>query len=75
MPEEEQPKIWASLGMTINMGDYNSQKIDIGVAGIPVGASDELIKLHMEKASLTLNKVVAALAEEMFRMRNEIIGV
>jgi hypothetical protein len=66
--------VWASLGMTVNLGNYENQKIDIGVSGLPVDASDEFIALQLNKAKLTLNKAVEGLADEMRRRITEDYG-
>lgn len=73
---EQKPNItvWASLGATIRTADYENQKLDIGVRGIPVGASDEFIATQMEKAKETLHAVVDHLAAEMGRRMIEDYG-
>lgn len=73
MPDET-PKVWASLGCTINTGNYENQRIDIGVAGIPINATDEYLVQILEQASATLHKIVDGLAVEMGRRLQEDYG-
>lgn len=67
-------RVWASLGMTINLGNYENQKIDIGLTGIPVDASPEWIQEQLTKAEITLHSVVEGLAQEMGRRLKEDYG-
>lgn len=72
MPEE--PKVWASLGATIRTGDYENQKIDIGVSGVPIDASDEQIALLMDQSILTIEKVLEGLGNKMAKIMSEDYG-
>lgn len=71
---EAKVTVWASLGMTINTGNFENQKVDIGVAGLPVDASPEFIAEQLDKAKLTLHTAVEALAAEMTRRLSEDYG-
>jgi hypothetical protein len=71
---QSEVKVWASLGITLNTGNYENQKLDIGVTGIPVDATDEYIEEQMIKATGTLNRVVEHLAKEMGRRLKEDYG-
>lgn len=72
--ENTKVTVWASLGATINLGNYESQKIDIGITGIPIDASDEFIAERLAKANVTLHTVVESLAQEMGRRMREDYG-
>lgn len=75
MNESETPiRVWASLGATINLGNYESQKIEIGVTGIPVDASPEFIAERLSQATVTIHTVVESLAQEMGRRMKEDYG-
>lgn len=71
-PRDE--RIWVSLGTTINTGNYENQKIDIGITGVPVGASQEYIDNLMARAIVSSQQVVLALAQEMGRILREEYG-
>lgn len=62
------PKVWASVGATINTGDYENKKIDIGVSGVPVGATPEEIKELIKMSSNTLDEVLSSLSEKMIEI-------
>ena len=68
---EPVPTVWASIGQTINLGNYENIKLDIGVSGVPVGASEEYIAEKMDAAQKTLHQVVEALAMELKRRVTE----
>lgn len=68
------PTVWASIGTTINMGNYENQKVDFGLSGIPVGASPEFIQEQLGKATLTLQQIIQGLAVEMGRIMTENYG-
>ena len=68
------PTISASIGMTINIGNFENQKIEIGVAGIPVDATPEYIEEQLGKATTTINTAVEHLAAEMGKRLKEDYG-
>jgi hypothetical protein len=72
--ETTRVKVWASLGMTIQTAPFENQKLDMGVSGIPIDASDQYIEEQMRQATITLNKVVDSLAREMTRRLREDYG-
>lgn len=67
-------RVWVSLGATIKTGDYENQKIDMGISGVPVGASQEYIDELMKAAIMTSQQVIGAMAEEMGRILKENYG-
>lgn len=67
-------KVWASVSRTLNMGNYESLKIDLGVTGIPVGASEEYIEEQLNQAEMTLKTVVDHLAQELGRRIHDDLG-
>jgi len=71
MPSDEEvgggPTVWASLGVTIATRPYENVKIDIGVSGIPIGCSEELLSTLLQGANVTLQHVVDSLAKEVGR--------
>lgn len=67
-------KLWCSLGTTIRTADYENQKIDLGISGVPLGASDEYIQNLVDEANITLQKMVYGLATEMSRILREDYG-
>lgn len=80
MPNDEDtispriPTVGASLGMKINLGNYESQDILVWLTGIPVGASPEYIAAQMPQAQITLGQVVDTLAQEMGRRLRDDYG-
>jgi hypothetical protein len=66
------PAVWASLGTTINIGNFENYKIDIGVSGIPIDATPEVIKARLDQAKLTLQQVVFSLAEELGQREQDV---
>lgn len=64
MPDEP-VKVWASLGQTINTGNFNNIKIDIGVSGIPTDCTEAAFQEIMRGAHATLEKVVFTLADQL----------
>lgn len=65
MEENKSPSVGASLGATINTGNFENYKIDVWLTGVPVGASEEYIKSLHEASKDTLFKVVMILGEEL----------
>lgn len=65
MAEQEETKIWASLGATINTGNFQNYKIDIGVTGIPTDISREELAVRIRNAQATLYDTVMGLAAEL----------
>lgn len=73
MPDNE-PTVWASLGATINTGNYENQKIDIGIAGVPINATPEYLEEILNKATITIHSVVERLAEDMSQRMHDDYG-
>lgn len=64
--ESDKPQtVWASVGATVNTGDFNSVRIDLGVSGVPVGASHEEIVGRMALAEQTLSEVFELLSGQL----------
>lgn len=74
MPEESPTTVWASIGGTFKTGDYENIKIDLGLAGVPVGITDEDLAVRLQAAELTLEKVISALASELGKRVKEDLG-
>lgn len=74
MEENQEPKIWASMSRTVNLGNYESLKLDMGVSGIPLAATKEQIKEIMDSADKTLTQVIYALAEDLSKKVEEATG-
>lgn len=70
----EQPTVWASIGQTINLGNYENVKIDIGLSGIPVDCTEEYLDEQLASAGDTLKKIVFKLAEELQKRAKEVRG-
>lgn len=65
MNKESEPTVWASIGTTVNTGNFENIKIDVGLSGIPVGSTDEYLAHKLQEANLTLEKVVSILAQQL----------
>lgn len=74
MESEPKTTVGASLGATINLGNYESQKMDAWITGVPVDATDEQLALLLSKANITVEKVIMALAEELNQRIADIRG-
>lgn len=72
--ENKTPTVWASLGTTINIGNFENYKIDLGIAGVPVDASPELTQQYIEQGKKTLYAVVMGLGEELGQRMKDIKG-
>lgn len=74
---EADPKpttVGASLGATINLGNYESQKIDAWITGVPINATDEQLELLLSQANITVERVIMALATELNRRIMDVRG-
>jgi hypothetical protein len=74
MEETKSPTAWASLGATVNTGNFENTKIDIGVSGIPIDATPEQRAAMMELSKKTLYEVVMTLGEELGKRIQDIKG-
>lgn len=68
------PTFWVGLGMTVNIGNFESQKIDFGVANIPIDASQEYIEGMVKEARPRIELVIEGLGEQMIAKYKEIKG-
>lgn len=65
MTMESKPTVWASMGATINLGNFQSEKIDIGIAGIPIGITRAELDELLVGGKATLEVVIEKVAEEI----------
>ena len=65
--EKSEPRVWASLGTTIQTRPYENVKIDIGISGIPLDCSDGHLEEILKGANISLQRIVDSLATEMAR--------
>lgn len=63
--ENKIPTCGASLGATINTGNYENYKIDMWLTGIPIDASPEYVAERIKDSKKTLEEIVFGLAEEL----------
>lgn len=63
--EAKEPTCGASLGTTINVGNYENYKIDMWLTGIPVDATPEYVAERVQDSKKTLEQIVFGLAEEL----------
>lgn len=61
------PTVWASVGTTVNLGNFENAKIDLGMSNVPVDISDEEFAARMLQAKKVLNDIVNGLGEELNR--------
>lgn len=71
---EPSPTVWASVGGTFRTRDYENIKIDVGLAGVPVGCSEEVLQELLLGANVTLQRLVDALATELAREVESHVG-
>lgn len=74
MNDNNEPKVWASLGQTINMGNFENIKIDIGLSGIPINCTPDFLESQLGAASKTLQEIVYRLATELQARAREVRG-
>lgn len=74
MPDNTRPTVWGSIGVTVNTGNYENTKIDIGIAGIPVETTPEELETLLDRSQFTVQKVVESLAAEMAHRLREDFG-
>lgn len=72
MDNEPRPTVWASLGTTVNIGNFENQKVDVGISGIPADASDEYLTEILDRSRNTIKTVINELANELFEKVKEI---
>lgn len=66
------PKFWASVGATINIGNYESMKLDMGVSGIDYDASSQEIERIMASADVGIHETIEALMIKVIDRAREI---
>ena len=74
MEKSGPPTFWVGLGMTVNLGNFESQKIDFGVANIPLDATPEYLQNLMNEAKPRIETVVQGLGEQMIARYKDIKG-
>ncbi len=62
--------VHVTLGRKVNLGNYESADVNIGIAGIPAGATDE----DIEKALTTAGLAFKSLREELKARVREVEG-
>lgn len=55
------PKFWVNVGATVNIGNFENMKIDMGISGIEYDATSEDIENIMESAQVGIHEVVESL--------------
>jgi hypothetical protein len=63
--EEKGPTVWVSLGMTVNLGNFENQKLDVGLAGIPADASPEYLEKVLGEAGKTIDTIMEGLGQQL----------
>lgn len=66
------PKFWVNVGATINIGNYESMKLDMGVSGIEYDATSEDIERIMASADTGFHEVTEALMTKIIDRAREI---
>lgn len=66
------PKFWTSVGATINIGNYESFKIDMGVSGIDYDADSTEIERIMGAAEVGIHETVEGLMNKVIDRAREI---
>ena len=70
----EEPKIWASLGMKVNIQNYENQDISFGFSGIPVNCSQEYLDQTVAQGVQRIQFIIEAMATELSRVLKESYG-
>lgn len=64
------PQIYCHLTQKLNLGNYESAEVTIGVSGIPYDANDEMLDQAMGTIKLSLDKARAELRERVQNARD-----
>ena len=64
-PNESRPTVWASMSAKINLGNYQSEDISVGMAGVPIGITAAELEILLTDGKKTMAMVVNKLAEQM----------
>lgn len=73
MPEED-VTVFSSMGATINIGNFQSQKIDVGIAGVPINCTPEHLAELLQGGKVTITTVIEMLALELSEKVEELGG-
>lgn len=59
------PTVGASLGTTINIGNFENYKIDVWLSQVPVDATEEQVAQRLKQGKQVLEQIIFGLAEEL----------
>lgn len=68
------PTCGASLGTTINTGNYENYKIDVWLTGIPVNATPEYVADRVKDSKKVLEEIIFGLADELSQRIMDVKG-
>lgn len=67
----EEPTCYVQVARRINLGDYESADVTIGLSKIPIGADDQYIKWMMETAENAVSVIMQAVDQKADIIREE----
>ena len=70
----EAPKLYASIGMKVNTGNFENKDLSFGISGIPVDCSAEYLQQVIEAGISRQQIVINAFAAELDRILREDFG-
>jgi len=71
-PEADPRRICVTVGMKVNLGNYESADASVCLSGVPVGASDETIDEMLGTSKIVFRKIATQLQEKLAGLRAEL---
>lgn len=65
------PCLYQHIEQTVNLGNYQSAKVCIGISGLPFDATEEEIERAMETHQIVFSKLKVGLREKIAKVRME----
>jgi hypothetical protein len=68
---EDRPKIYVSIERKVNLGNYESASVSMGISQLPFDADEETIRRAMETQSLAYKILAGELRTKIAKIRRE----
>lgn len=65
-------KVSVTASQTVNLGDYNSAKVDFSLSNIPTGATEKDIEAALETGELAFKYVKTVISEKAAEVRRNV---
>lgn len=70
--EEPRERVAVTMGLKVNLGNYESADASICLSGVPVGASDALIEEMLDTSKVVFGKLKGRLLSQVNALREEV---